>query len=244
MVRTDRRAEKRPPRTSAVRTEKKLRRFPFTLIELVAVILVVMVTLSVTSVALRSKTSDAKKLEERARELSNFFSRVRINAAETGEEHIVFYLPESNELAALFSVSEEEENEEELENEELLELRAKKRKSLSGLRWKIPEDLTLLVNEVDITNYVPGQNRNVRGGETAVDAVGPDDEELDRSRAGEESGGVELLRVYPDGGCGGERKFVLTGGDESQSKLYFLLSRLTGMSSVSETDPDEQNGFQ
>ena len=237
---TVRRAGKRPPRISAVQINKGICRRCFTLIELVATILIILVTLTVTSVALRSRSSASRQLESYARDMSNFLSRVRINAAETGEEHIVVYIPESRELAAIFTIGEEEENEEELEQEELLGRREKNRNKLKKIRWRIPENVTLLVKDVEIDSYSPGQNLELDSDGTAISTVGPDEEELFQSRAGDEAGGVELLRVYPDGGSGGERKLVLTSGENGEYKIYLTISRLPGMASITDKAPDEE----
>ena len=105
-----------------------MRKQPFTLLELIAVMTVMFLTAGM-GIALFKGQSPARKLENAATEWEEFCVRVRYQALESGEEREIVFDPENRRFKMKEPAQDSTAAEEELPK--------------SRLEWKIPEDFEL-----------------------------------------------------------------------------------------------------
>ena len=112
------------------------RRKPFTLVEVVVVIVIMVLTGAVAISAVRSD-STSRLIKRTAGEFRSLCSRVRYKAMELGEDRMVVYDPETR----LFSMGRPVRNQEEyLEYEDGFV-------PLEGAKWELPEEFELTTEE-------------------------------------------------------------------------------------------------
>ena len=112
------------------------RRKPFTLVEVVVVIVIMVLTGAVAVSAMRTD-STSRLLRRTTADFRSLCSRVRYKAMEMGEDRMVVYDPETR----LFSMARPIRNQEEyLEYEDGFV-------PLDGARWELPEEFELTTDE-------------------------------------------------------------------------------------------------
>ena len=123
------------------------RRKPFTLVEVVVMIAIMIVTGAVAVSTMRTD-STARLMKNTANEFRSLCSRVRYKAMEMGEDRMVVYDPEKR----LFSMARPIRNQEEyLEYEDGFV-------PLDGARWELPEEFELTTDEnrpVEVFRFYP-----------------------------------------------------------------------------------------
>lgn len=113
------------------------RRKPFTLVEVVVVIVIMVLTGAVAISAVRSD-STSRLIKRTAGEFRSLCSRIRYKAMELGEDRMVVYDPEKH---MFFMARPTRDQQEEMENENgfvILE---------DGARWELPEEFELTTEE-------------------------------------------------------------------------------------------------
>ena len=117
---------------------KKSSRKPFTLVEVVVVIAIMIVTGAVAVSTMRSDSTE-RLLRRTTNEFRSLCSRVRYKAMEMGEDRMVVYDPEKR----LFSMARPIRNQEEyLEYEDGFV-------PLDGAKWELPEEFELTTDSSD-----------------------------------------------------------------------------------------------
>lgn len=112
------------------------RRKPFTLVEVVVVIVIMVLTGAVAVSAMRTD-STSRLIKRTTSEFRSLCSRVRYKAMEMGEDRMVVYDPETR----VFSMARPTQNwEEEMEYEDGFV-------PLDGARWELPEEFELTTDE-------------------------------------------------------------------------------------------------
>ena len=112
------------------------RRKPFTLVEVVVVIVIMVLTGAVAVSALRTD-STSRLIRRTTNEFRSLCSRVRYKAMEMGEDRMVVYDPEKR----IFSMARPTQNlEEEMEYEDGFV-------PLDGAKWELPEEFELTTDE-------------------------------------------------------------------------------------------------
>ena len=112
------------------------RRKPFTLVEVVVVIVIMVLTGAVAVSAMRTD-STSRLIKRTTGEFRSLCSRVRDKAMEMGEDRLVVYDPEKR----LFSMARPTQNlEEEMEYEDGFV-------PLDGAKWELPEEFELTTDE-------------------------------------------------------------------------------------------------
>ena len=112
------------------------RRKPFTLVEVVVVIVIMVLTGAVAVSAMRTD-STSRLIKRTTGEFRSLCSRVRYKAMEMGEDRLVVYDPEKR----LFSMARPTQNlEEEMEYEDGFV-------PLDGAKWELPEEFELTTDE-------------------------------------------------------------------------------------------------
>jgi type II secretory pathway pseudopilin PulG len=178
-----------------------MKRHDFSLVELIAVIVIISVGIGIASVGIRS-SSDAAKFEQAAGEFTAFASRARFQAMELGRDRAILYHPAERRFTASDPQTAEEPDENSIN---ILALPSRLRNyetdaaysepsNFAALSWPLPEDYEL---EAD---------GGVLGG--------------DRGQ------GLEIFRFYADGGGSGSHRFIL---QFKNLKRVFTISPLTGL---------------
>ena len=121
----------------------RIRRQPFSLIELVVVMAIGLLLLGVGALALRPRLSEARRLDQLGRELLNFCARVRVQAMSSGEERRIVLDPENRQLRATVVVP-EDEAEESLAAEQAADSGSS---AMAELKWKLPDGVNLELPE-------------------------------------------------------------------------------------------------
>ncbi len=112
------------------------RRKPFTLVEVVVVIVIMVLTGAVAVSAMRTD-STSRLIRRTTNEFRSLCSRVRYKAMEMGEDRMVVYDPEKR----IFSMARPTQNlEEEMEYEDGFV-------PLDGAKWELPEEFELTTDE-------------------------------------------------------------------------------------------------
>ncbi len=112
------------------------RRKPFTLVEVVVVIVIMVLTGAVAVSAMRTD-STSRLIRRTTADFRSLCSRVRYKAMETGEDRMVVYDPEQR----MFNMARPVRNQEEyLEYEDGFVV-------LDGARWELPEEFELTTDE-------------------------------------------------------------------------------------------------
>ena len=112
------------------------RRKPFTLVEVVVVIVIMVLTGAVAVSAMRTD-STSRLIKRTTGEFRSLCSRVRYKAMEMGEDRMVVYDPEKR----IFSMARPTQNlEEEMDYEDGFV-------PLDGARWELPEEFELTTDE-------------------------------------------------------------------------------------------------
>lgn len=112
------------------------RRKPFTLVEVVVVIVIMVLTGAVAVSAMRTD-STSRLIKRTTSEFRSLCSRVRYKAMEMGEDRMVVYDPEKR----VFSMARPTQNwEEEMEYEDGFV-------PLDGAKWELPEEFELTTDE-------------------------------------------------------------------------------------------------
>ena len=112
------------------------RRKPFTLVEVVVVIVIMVLTGAVAVSAMRTD-STSRLIKRTTGEFRSLCSRVRYKAMEMGEDRMVVYDPEKR----IFSMARPTQNlEEEMEYEDGFV-------PLDGAKWELPEEFELTTDE-------------------------------------------------------------------------------------------------
>ena len=123
------------------------RRKPFTLVEVVVVIVIMVLTGAVAVSAMRTD-STSRLIKRTTSEFRSLCSRVRYKAMEMGEDRMVVYDPEKR----LFSMARPIRNQEEyLEYEDGFV-------PLDGAKWELPEEFELTTEEnrpVEVFRFYP-----------------------------------------------------------------------------------------
>ena len=123
------------------------RRKPFTLVEVVVVIVIMVLTGAVAVSAMR--TDSTSRLMRRASyDFRSLCSRVRFKAMELGQDRMVVYDPEKN---MFFMARPVETQEEALEYEEGFVI-------LDGVKWSLPEEFELTTDEnrpIEVFRFYP-----------------------------------------------------------------------------------------
>ena len=123
------------------------RRKPFTLVEVVVVIVIMVLTGAVAVSAMRTD-STSRLIKRTTGEFRSLCSRVRYKAMEMGEDRMVVYDPEKR----IFSMARPTQNlEEEMEYEDGFV-------PLDGARWELPEEFELTTDEnrpVEVFRFYP-----------------------------------------------------------------------------------------
>ena len=112
------------------------RRKPFTLVEVVVVIVIMVLTGAVAVSAMRTD-STSRLIRRTTNEFRSLCSRVRYKAMEMGEDRMVVYDPEKR----IFSMARHTQNlEEEMDYEDGFV-------PLDGAKWELPEEFELTTDE-------------------------------------------------------------------------------------------------
>ena len=123
------------------------RRKPFTLVEVVVVIVIMVLTGAVAVSAMRTD-STSRLVKRTTSEFRSLCSRVRYKAMEMGEDRMVVYDPEKR----VFSMARPIRNQEEyLEYEDGFV-------PLDGARWELPEEFELTTDEnrpIEVFRFYP-----------------------------------------------------------------------------------------
>ena len=114
------------------------RRKPFTLVEVVVVIVIMLVTGGIAVSAMRTD-STARLIKSSTNDFRSLCSRVRYKAMEMGEDRIVVYVPEEHMFYMARPVANEEEA---MEYEYGFVL-------LNTAKWELPEEFELTTDEND-----------------------------------------------------------------------------------------------
>jgi hypothetical protein len=194
---------------------------PFTLIELVVTITIIILTVSLVSSTFR-KESPVQALERAEREFRAFCARVRYRACESGRDWVVSYDPDEK----IFSASPGKyvrfqmpgtddklggtpEYEDEEDSEESEDGMYSPGGTYARLRWKLPENFEFTTENAVEDSLMIGET-------------------------------LEIFRFFPDGGGSGSGHLELRCGDVSR---VFMITKLTGRLTVmdKETFDAERN---
>jgi len=180
-----------------------LQRRDFTLLEIIAVIVIMMIGAGVASVYLRSGSS-AASFDQAAREFKALASQARIQAMELGRDRVISFYPTSR----TFRAGEPEQLERDEATVIVTEMPSALVTDNNSEQWTDPEKFAKLSWKL------------------------PDDYELDAESnlgteysSGDESS-VEVFRFFPDGGGSGTHRFVM---NFQGMKRVFTISGLTGL---------------
>ena len=123
------------------------RRKPFTLVEVVVVIVIMVLTGAVAVSAMRTD-STSRLIKRTTGEFRSLCSRVRYKAMEMGEDRMVVYDPEKR----IFSMARPTQNlDEEMEYEDGFV-------PLDGAKWELPEEFELTTDEnrpIEVFRFYP-----------------------------------------------------------------------------------------
>ena len=123
------------------------RRKPFTLVEVVVVIVIMVLTGAVAVSAMRTD-STSRLIRRTTNEFRSLCSRVRYKAMEMGEDRMVVYDPEKR----IFSMARPTQNlEEEMDYEDGFV-------PLDGAKWELPEEFELTTDEnrpIEVFRFYP-----------------------------------------------------------------------------------------
>ena len=195
---------------------------PFTLVELVVTITIIVLAVSLVSATFR-KESPVQALERAEREFRAFCARVRYRACESGRDWVVSYDPDEKSFsaspgryvrfqmpgtdggAAGTPAYEDEEGVE--ESEEGMYSSAG---TYAQLRWKLPENFEFNTENAAEDSLMVGEK-------------------------------LEIFRFFPDGGGSGSGHLELRCGEVSR---IFMITKLTGRLTVTDREAfdAERNG--
>ena len=115
---------------------------PFTLIELVVVIAVIVLTLGLVAATFRGESA-ARQMENLAIGFESFCARARFQAQEHGEDILVCFSPDTKEFITRRTLTDEELAAEERRREEVKEGEEEEKEPPVQLKWKLPEKITV-----------------------------------------------------------------------------------------------------
>ena len=175
----------------------------FTLLEIVAVIVIMMIGAGVAAVYLRSGSTTVA-FEQAAREFKAFTVRARVQAMELGRDRVIFFYPSER----VFRAGEPEIIERDETTAILIDPPADLVFESDSSDWQDPE------NFAKLSWKLPDGYELNPDSELAMNTfVGYDD-------------ALEVFRFFPDGGGSGTRNFVMSF---QGLKKVFSVSALTGL---------------